>query len=172
MVWPVKKLDVVVLTAHTIEPIASKLVLVIAPVCPLREVTPLAGIAELTQLVPSEVSTLPAVPVELMPVPPRAATKVPDAILFAFKFVTFAPEPLNAVAVIVAPVKLPEESRATIVDAPFELDAVVLALSIVPLEILEAFKFVMFAPENAAVAEPVPPLATGRTPFTFDCKLA
>jgi hypothetical protein len=50
----------------------------------------------------------------------------------AFKLVKDAPEPLNVVAVIVAPVKLPEASRATILFAPLELVAVVAELDTLP----------------------------------------
>jgi hypothetical protein len=89
-----------------------------------------------------------------------------------FKVVSEAPEPLNVVAVIVAPVKLPLASRATIVEAPLVEAAVVLALATVPVDIAVPFKAVMFAPEKVAELEPVPPLATGRTPVTFDCKFA
>jgi hypothetical protein len=90
----------------------------------------------------------------------------------AFKLVSPDPAPVTVVNVAVLAVKLPEPSRATIVEAPFELDADVRALSKVPLDTAVAFKLVMFAPENVAELDPVPPLATGRTPVTFDCKLA
>lgn len=50
------------------------------------------------------------------------------------------------------------------VDAPLELEAVVRALANVPEEIADAFNAVMFAPLNVAVADPVPPLVTARTP--------
>jgi hypothetical protein len=76
----------------------------------------------------------------------RATGAVPLARAEAFNDVTAAPEPLNVVAVIVAPVKLPEASRATMVEAPLEDDAVVLALAKVPVEILEAFSVDTLAP--------------------------
>jgi len=90
---------------------------------------------------------------------------------------SFTVVPLNVVAftvvaVITAAVKLPEASRATIVEAPLAEAAVVQALSRVPLDTAVAFKLVMFAPENVAEFEPVPPLATGKTPDTLLCKLA
>jgi hypothetical protein len=70
-------------------------------------------------------------------------------------------------AVTVFAVKLPEASRATIVEAPLDELAVVLALASVPVDMLDAFNDVMFAPENVAELEPVPPLATGKTPNTL-----
>jgi hypothetical protein len=86
--------------------------------------------------------------VELLAVPEakRAVGTVPLAIAEAFKLVKDAPEPLNVVAVIVAPVKLPLASRATIVEAPLAEAAVVLALAKVPVEILEAFSVDTLAP--------------------------
>jgi hypothetical protein len=54
------------------------------------------GAAPLVQVVPSDVNTLPAVPAEVIPVPPRATAKVPDDMFAAFKLVTFEPVPLNA----------------------------------------------------------------------------
>ena len=102
----------------------------------------------------------------------RPVATVPDEIELAFKEVRLAPEPLNVVAVIVAPVKLPDASRATIVEAPLEAVAVVRSLLKVPVEIELAFNDVMLAPEKAAVVEPVPPLAIGRVPVTLVCKFA
>jgi hypothetical protein len=58
--------------------------------------------------------------------------------------------------------KFPLPSRATIVDAPLALAAVVRSFEIVPLEIADALRLVMFAPENVAVLDPVPPDATGK----------
>jgi hypothetical protein len=104
---------------------------------------------------------------DAVPVPPRATASVPEEIFEALSDVSAEP-----LAVITLAEKLPEASRATIVEAPLASEAVVLALAIVPLDIAEAFKLVMFAPENVAELEPVPPLATGRTPLTFDSKLA
>jgi hypothetical protein len=75
-----------------------------------------------------------------------ALANVPLDTFDAFKVVSEAPEPLNVVAVIVAPVKLPLASRATIVEAPLAEAAVVLALATVPLEMFEAFKLVTFEP--------------------------
>jgi hypothetical protein len=45
------------------------------------------------------------------------------------------------------PVKLPDASLETIVDAPFEEEAVVYAFPITPEEIEEAFRDVRFAPD-------------------------
>jgi hypothetical protein len=64
--------------------------------------------------------------------------------------VSVAPEPLKAVAVITPALKSPEASLETIVEAPFAEAAVVLALLIVPEEILEPFNEVKLepSPEN------------------------
>ena len=62
----------------------------------------------------------------------RALAKVPELMFDALIAVIDAPEPLNVVAVIVAPVKLPEASRATILFAPLELVAVVALLDTLP----------------------------------------
>ena len=72
-----------------------------------------------------------------------------DAVVAEFgMLVSDAPEPLKVVAVITPALKAPEASLETIVDAPFELDAEVLALSSEPDDILEAF--------NDVSAEPSP----------------
>jgi hypothetical protein len=92
----------------------------------------------------------------------RALAIVPEDMEEAFSDVIEAPEPLKVVAVIVAPVKLPEASLATIVEAPLELEAVVLALFKVPEDMEEAFSDVMFAPEKVAEFDPVPPAVTGK----------
>ncbi len=55
---------------------------------------------------------------------------------------TFPPASL-----IMLPVKLPDASLETIVDAPFEEEAVVYAFPITPEEIEEAFRDVRFAPD-------------------------
>ena len=68
-----------------------------------------------------------------------AFAKVPDETLEALSAVKSAPEPENVVAVIRLALKDPEASLATMVEAPFELDAVVLAFAKVPVVILEAF---------------------------------
>jgi hypothetical protein len=75
-------------------------------------------------------------------------------------FIDVIEEPL---AVITLAEKSPLASRKTIVEAPLEDEAVVRALAIVPLEMLEALIDVMFSPENVAVLDPVPPLAIGTT---------
>jgi hypothetical protein len=43
-----------------------------------------------------------------------------------------------------------------------------LATPKVPLEIEEAFKLVMLAPENVAVLDPVPPLAIAKVPLVIE----
>jgi hypothetical protein len=110
--------------------------------------------------------------VSAVPEAKRAVPTVPLEIFEAFKLVSADPSPVTVVSIAVLAVKLPEASRAIIVEAPLAEAAVVLALSIVPLDIAVAFKLVMFAPEKAAVLDPVPPLATGKTPNIFDSKLA
>jgi len=90
------------------------------------------------------------------PVPPRATAKVPVDTFDAFNAVI--PEP----SAVIAPAEnSPDAPLETIVLAPLELDAVVLALAKVPLEIFEAFRLVMFSPLKAAVVDPVPPDAMG-----------
>lgn len=137
----------------------------VGPVGPVGPDTP-------TDQVPS-----PRKNVVLLAVPEarRAVPTVPVEILEAFREVRDAPDPLNVVAVIVAPVKLPEASRATIVEAPLAEDAVVLAFAMVPLEMLEALRLVSEAPdpENvvAVIVSPAKfPLASRATivlaPFT------
>jgi hypothetical protein len=77
--------------------------------------------------------------------------------------VSDAPEPLKDTAVITPAEKAPDASLETIVDAPFELEAEVLALSRDPEEIFDAFNDVKLepSPENdvavIAPAEKAPP---------------
>ena len=85
------------------------------------------------------------VPTPVMPVydpDTYAEPIVPLEIFEALMLVRAAPlpdiAPLKVVAVIVLALKLPPASRATIVEAPLAEEAVVLALSIVPEEMLEA----------------------------------
>jgi hypothetical protein len=69
-----------------------------------------------------------------------------------------APLPLNVAVIMLAP-KLPFASRTTIVDALFASEAVVRALAIVPLEILDALIAVSATPlPDTLVNEPVVPL--------------
>jgi hypothetical protein len=83
---------------------------------------------------------------------------VPDEIFDALIADKVAPLPLN-VAVIMFALKLPLESRATIVEALFASEAVVLALAIVPLEIFDALIAVSATPlPDTLVNEPVVPL--------------
>jgi hypothetical protein len=83
---------------------------------------------------------------------------VPDEIFEALIAESVAPLPLN-VAVIMFALKLPLASRATIVDAPFASEAVVLALAIVPELIFEALIAVSATPlPETLVNEPVVPL--------------
>lgn len=91
-----------------------------------------------------------------------ALATVPVEILDPLSEVKDAPEPLNPLAVIMSAEKSPLASRRTMVFAPLELEAVVLSFDKVPVEIADAFRLVILAPLNAAVADPVPPLATGR----------
>jgi hypothetical protein len=81
----------------------------------------------------------------------RALSKVPEVTLDALIAVSEDPFPEILVKVPVVPVttfpaKEPLESLATIVEAPFADAAVVLALSIVPLDMLEALIAVKAAP--------------------------
>lgn len=96
----------------------------------------------------------------------RALSSVPEEMFDALILVTFAPDPfrvpIKLAAEILLPVKSPEASRATIVEAPLADEADVLALSKVPLLIFEALMLVILAPENEAVADPVPPAEIGR----------
>jgi hypothetical protein len=94
-----------------------------------------------------------------------AATKLVAFVAFvAFVAVTakvaFEASPVK-LAVIVLAVKLPLASLAIIVEAPLAEAAVVLALAIVPVDMAVPFKAVMFAPENVAELDPVPPEAIG-----------
>ena len=82
----------------------------------------------------------------------RALSKVPELMFEALILVIEAPEPLN-VAEITFAEKLPEASLATIVEAPLDELAEVLALSKVPELMAEAFKLVSDAPEPLNVAE-------------------
>lgn len=125
---------------------------------PLKDVPVIAAAAKLPEASrkTSVLAPLDADPVVL------ALAIVPEEIASALIEVRDAPEPLKVVAVIIAPAKLPEASRDTMVDAPLLDEAEVRALSKVPLLILEAFRLVILAPENDAVADPVPPDAIGR----------
>jgi hypothetical protein len=79
-----------------------------------------------------------------------------------------APEPLNVVAVITLPANDPAALRETIVLAPLASEAVVLALAIVPLDMLEALIAVKATPfPDTAVNEPVAALTTlaAKEPF-------
>ena len=82
----------------------------------------------------------------------RALAMVPELMFDALMLVRAAPlpdiAPLKVVAVIVLAAKLPPASLATIVEAPLAEAAVVLALSIVPVEMLDALM--------AEIAEPLP----------------
>jgi hypothetical protein len=75
------------------------------------------------------------------------ALAVAEVVIVAFvEFVAVVAVPLKD-AVIVFAAKLPEASRATIVEAPFTLVAVVLAFATVPLDIAVPFNEVKEAPE-------------------------
>jgi hypothetical protein len=85
---------------------------------------------------------------------------VPEAMLEALRAVRPIPFPDTEVNVPALAVKLPPESRATIVDAPFAEAAVVRALSIVPDEMFEAL-----------IAESVAPLPLNVAVIMFAPKL-
>jgi hypothetical protein len=91
----------------------------------------------------------------------RAAGTVPEVSSVAFMEVNDAPPPEKLVAVTVFALKFPLASRATIVDAPLALAAVVRALANVPALIVEAFIAVIgidiFADPLNEVAVPVAP---------------
>jgi hypothetical protein len=70
-----------------------------------------------------------------------------------------APEPLNVVPVITFPAKEPLASRTTIVEAPLEEVAEVLALSKVPVVIAEALMAVMEEPLPEKDAPVIAPAA-------------
>lgn len=94
-----------------------------------------------------------------VPVAARRATgAVPLARAEAFNEVIPEPAPVTVVNVPVFAVKLPEASRAIIVEDPLAEAAVVLALSRVPLEILDALIAVMLPPAPVIVVN-VPTLA-------------
>jgi hypothetical protein len=76
----------------------------------------------------------------------RAFDIVPDEMLEALIAVSATPLPDMDVVVTAFAVKFPEESRATIVEAPLADAAVVLVLSIVPLVMFEALILVKLAP--------------------------
>jgi len=83
---------------------------------------------------------------------------VPDEMFEALIADKVAPLPLNVAVIIFAP-KLPLESRATIVEALFASEAVVLALAIVPELIFDALIAVSATPlPDTLVNEPVVPL--------------
>jgi hypothetical protein len=85
----------------------------------------------------------------------RALATVPDDKLDALIALIAEPSPLNEAEIIFAP-KLPLVSRRTKVDALLDVLPVVRALSIVPLEILEALILVRVAPlPETLVNEPV-----------------
>jgi hypothetical protein len=96
----------------------------------------------------------------------RALSIVPVVIAEAFKLVKFAPDPdtapLKVVAVMVAAVKLPEASRATIVLAPLDELAVVRALATVPVDIAVPFKAVIKDPSPVNVVAVI--LAAAKLP--------
>ena len=74
------------------------------------------------------------------------ALAVAEVVIVEFvEFVAVVAVPVNA-AVIVPALKLPEASRATMVDAPLIEAAVVRAFANVPVDILEAFSVVTLAP--------------------------
>ena len=85
----------------------------------------------------------------------RALAIVPEDMASAFKEVRDAPEPLK-VAVIVPAENSPLAPRATIVEAPLDEDAVVLALATVPLDIFEPLIDVTAEPSPLNVAVIVP----------------
>jgi hypothetical protein len=92
----------------------------------------------------------------------RALSKVPEVTLEALIAVSEDPFPEILVKVPVVPVttfpaKEPLESLATIVEAPFADAAVVLALSIVPLDMLEALIAVRAAPLPEIEVEVIAP---------------
>lgn len=92
-----------------------------------------------------------------------ASGTVPEARLEAFNDVTPEPAPVIVVNVPVLAVKLPEASRATIVEAPLAEAAVVLALSKVPVVMLDALRLVI--PEPAPVMVVNVPTLAEKLPF-------
>jgi predicted dinucleotide-binding enzyme len=91
----------------------------------------------------------------------RAFAIVPDAMFEALIAVNAIPLPEMDVVVTAFAVKFPEESLATIVDAPLADAAVVRALSIVPLDMLLAFMAVKATPlPLTEVKVPVVPVTT------------
>jgi hypothetical protein len=98
-----------------------------------------------------------------VPEPNRAVATVPADKLDAFSEVSPEPAPVTVVNVPTLAVKLPEASRATIVEAPLAEAAVVLALATVPVVIDVPFKAVKaepFAVITFAVKLPEPSRAT------------
>ena len=92
----------------------------------------------------------------------RAVGTVPELITEAFKLVRNEPPAMMLVAVTLLAVKLPEASRATIVEAPFAEAAVVYMLAIVPVLITLAFiavtdKLTAALPSNETLAAVAPP---------------
>jgi len=87
-----------------------------------------------------------------------ALAMVPEEMLEALIAESVAPLPLNVAVIVFAP-KLPLASLATIVEALFASEAVVLALAIVPELIFEALIAVKATPlPDTLVNDPVVPL--------------
>jgi len=120
----------------------------VAPVGPGGPGGPAGPVGPVGPDTPTDQVPSPRKNVVLLAVPEarRAVPTVPVEILEAFREVRDAPDPLNVVAVIVAPAKLPDASRATIVDAPLAEDAEVRALSRVPVDMFDAFRDVIDEP--------------------------
>jgi hypothetical protein len=142
-------------------PLASRATMVDAPFEELAVVRALARVpAEITEaFMAVALMEMLAEPLNEVAVP---VTPPVIAIVRAVSnTVAFAAVPVRSAVTVLAE-KFPLPSRATMVDAPFESLAVVRAFAMVPLEIADALRFVMFAPENVAVLDPVPPDATGK----------
>jgi hypothetical protein len=144
-----------VVLAFAIVPEAMLEALIFEP--PDRSPITAAVIVAATKLPPESRWTIVEAPLELDAVV-RAFAMVPEEMLEALIADSVAPLPLNVAVTIFAP-KLPLASLATIVEALFASEAVVLALASVPELIFDALIAVRATPlPDTLVNEPVVPL--------------
>jgi hypothetical protein len=115
----------------------------------------------------AEVLALSSVPEEILEaLIPVKATPLPETFVKA-PVVPLNVVALDVVAVITLPAKDPSASRKTIVEAPLADAAVVNALPMVPLEILEALMLVSEAPLPEMLAFITPVTVTLLAKLTF-----
>jgi hypothetical protein len=120
-------------------------------------VPPYAAPTALALQVPVVTLPTPVIPVYDPEI--RAEATVPDEMLEAFMLLMADPSPVNEEPVIAPALNSPDVPRSTIVEAPLALAAVVLALSIVPAEMLDALILVMVNPAPIKLAADTLPVA-------------